>query len=155
MGRAVIVNRRGRRTGRVRPVGVASAVGPPLESAAQKAYFEYLRTVACPQHPGKTLWDFAYAVPNGTMLAGSAEQRARYMTFLKAQGLKPGVSDVCIALPVGRWHGMYLEMKRDRKAPVTADQKEWLALMALVGYYAEVAPGLDSAIEHTTTFMRG
>jgi hypothetical protein len=127
----------------------------PKESCAQKAFFEYLKTVALPQHPGRTLWDFSYAVPNGTMLAGTDAQRGRYMNFLKAQGLKPGVSDVCLAIAIGRWHGAYLEGKRDAKSKVSEEQKNWLELMRAGGYYAEIAVGFDGYVAHTKKFLEG
>jgi hypothetical protein len=126
-----------------------------LEKHAQRAYFEWLKTVPAPGFPGRTLWEFVYAVPNGTMIAGNSVQRARYMAFLKAQGLKPGVSDICIALPVGKWHGAYLEMKRDDKAKLSEDQAKWLALMGAAGYYSAKTPGFESAVEHTKTYLKG
>jgi hypothetical protein len=137
-------------------VRLKSQIGAvPLESSAQKAFFEYLKTVACPQHPKMTLFDVAYAIPNGQMIAGDARQRARYMNFLKAQGLKPGIPDVCIAYPIGRYHGAYIEMKRTAKSPVSAAQKEWLALVASVGYYTAVAAGFEAAVAHTKVFLKG
>jgi hypothetical protein len=102
-----------------------------------------------------TLFDVAYAIPNGQMIAGDARQRARYMNFLKAQGLKPGIPDVCIAYPIGRYHGAYIEMKRDGKAKVSSEQGTWLTILNQMGYYAVVAPGLDSAIECTKIYLRG
>ena len=155
MGRTSVTYRSGKRTARIRSVGVTSALDAPLESVSQAAFVSWLKTVPVPGMPNRKLWVFAYAVPNGATLAGSAKQRARLMNAMKAQGLKPGVSDICIALPVGRWHGAYIEMKRDRKSKVTDEQKEWLTLMASVGYYTGIAPGLDSAIEHTKTYLKG
>lgn len=127
----------------------------PIESVSQAAYFEWLKTVPAPGFPGKRLRDFAYHVPNGQMLPGGSKRRGKYMNFLKAQGLTPGVSDIVIALPVGRYHGAYLEMKRTAKSKVSDEQQKWLDLMKSAGYYSAKVPGLDSAIEHTKLFLRG
>lgn len=126
-----------------------------LEKHAQRAYFSYLTTVPAPGFPGRTLWDFSYAVPNGAVLAGGPKQRYRLMNAMKAQGLKVGVSDVCIALPVGRWHGAYIEMKRDLKSKTSDAQDKWLTLMTLAGYYTGIAPGFDAAVTHTKQFLKG
>jgi hypothetical protein len=77
------------------------------------------------------------------------------MDFMKAQGLKTGVSDIVIALPVGRWPGAYLELKRNAKSKVSDAQRNWLTLMARAGYYTGIAPGFESAVEHTKTYLKG
>lgn len=98
-------------------------------------------------------------VPNGTQLAGSGKRRAIYMANLKAQGLKPGVSDLVIAYPIWGsvvgtclYAGAYIEMKRVKeayagpaavKAAVRPEQKEWLRLMDSVGYWVAVAYGAE------------
>ncbi len=135
----------------------------PLEGKVQADWFDWAKTVVIPQHlrekyglrPAAVLADFAYAVPNGLMLAGTPEQRAKYMNAQKRRGYKVGVSDICIALPVGQWAGAYLELKRDVKGKPTESQQDWLDLMSKVGYYCAVAPGLDSAKGHALTFLKG
>jgi hypothetical protein len=114
-------------------------------------------------------------VPNGTQLAGSGKRRAIYMANLKAQGLKPGVSDIVIAYPVdtiGRlptgggefWHGAYIELKRVREAykgpagvrrAVRPEQLEWLQLMDSVGYWADVAYGREEFKAKVLSYLRG
>lgn len=112
-------------------------------------------------------------VPNGTQLAGGGARRAIYMKSLKAQGLKPGVSDLVIAYPRrnraspldGVWfHGAYIEMKRVRsaysgpaavKAALRPEQKEWLTLMNSVGYWVCVAYGFEEFKENVEIYLRG
>lgn len=99
----------------------------------------------------RRLIDFTYMVPNGIKLGFEA---GRYMNFLKAQGLKSGVSDIVIALPVGPYHGAYMEFKRDDKSPVSDNQQEWLDLMASVGYYSGVVRGFDAAVKFTMEYLK-
>lgn len=130
----------------------------PLESEEQKAAWKWLATVPLKYSPG-TLQDFCYMVPNGTQLAGSGQRRAIYMSNLKAQGLRPGVSDLVIAYPIwgevaGRciWPGAFIEMKRVREAypgpaalklAVREEQKAFLTLMDSVGYWTAIAYGAE------------
>lgn len=108
-----------------------------------------------PGVPGRTLHDFAFAIPNGLMLAGSDVQRAKYMAALKRQGFKPGVSDICLALPLHGRPGAYIELKRDRSSRATAAQQDWVDLMKLVGYYAAIAVGFEEAQACIIGYLRG
>ena len=138
----------------------------PLESEEQKAAWKWMVT-----HPVGDQWmrdgtvviptlsDYSYMVPNGTQLAGGGQRRAIYMANLKAQGLRPGVSDLVIAYPIwghatGQclYPGAYIEMKRVREAypgpgalkvAVREEQKEFLALMKSVGYWTAIAYGAE------------
>lgn len=133
-------------TGRkaVRALGLTS--GPPLEAEEQAEVFRYLRSFGCVTPAGaRNLSDFAFAVPNGSVLAGDAGQRARQMRSMKAQGLKPAVSDIVIALPRQGFHGMFLEMKRVKYSRVDDAQIAWRDLMLAVGYFAVICRGFDEA----------
>lgn len=79
------------------------------------------------------------------------------MASLKKQGLKNGVSDIVIALPLHGYSGAYLELKRGKKEvrDIGDAQKAWLTRMGDVGYYAAIAAGIDEAIEHVTRYVRG
>lgn len=104
-----------------------------------------------------SLSDFCYHVPNGIWVAGQPGITARIVASLKKQGMKKGVSDIVIALPVDPYHGAYLELKRGPRE-VTAmgdEQKAWLTRMRDVGYYAAVAAGLEDAILHVRQYISG
>ncbi len=125
----------------------------PYESDIQAAAFEYMKTLRLPN--GHALWDYAYAVPNGAMLAGDSAQRARMMNSMKRQGLKTGVSDIVIALPLDGFHGAYIEVKRNAKSPISDEQKAWSALMKSVGYYTRIVAGQDALFAAITDYWRG
>ncbi len=54
---------------------------------------------------------------------------------LKDMGVKPGVADLFLPYPKGRYHGMYIEMKFGNNRH-TDRQKVFLADMAAAGYFA-------------------
>lgn len=139
-----------------RQFGVVPTI--PKESDDQATYFDWLKTVRVNYKVGAglanvPLFDFAFAVPNGSMLAGDSKQRAKYMAFLRRRGLKPGVSDIVIALPIGTYHGMYLELKRLKGGVVTKEQRDWQALMLRVGYLAVIARGFEAAKSATLNYL--
>lgn len=73
---------------------------------------------------------YLFAIPNGG--ARSLREGAR----LKAEGVKPGVSDLLLPLRRHGLAGMWLELKAPGEKPSKV-QREWLARMALAGYRAE------------------
>lgn len=71
------------------------------------------------------------AIPNGSVLAGDAEQRARQMNKLKNTGLRPGVPDLLIILPGGRC--AWAELK-SATGTLSAAQKEWRDRLEAMGH---------------------
>lgn len=63
---------------------------------------------------------------------------------LKQQGVKPGVPDLFLPVPSGRYHGLFIEMKTD-KGRASREQKWWIERLNAAGYFAEVCHGWESA----------
>jgi hypothetical protein len=95
--------------------------------------------------------DLIYAIPNGAMLGGGRIGAMR-MNALKAEGLRPGVSDLC--LPVARrgFHGMYLEMKTLTGKP-SENQLEFMAGVESEGYYTALCKGSEKAINELEWYL--
>ena len=109
-------------------------------------------------------------VPNGTQLAGARNRRAMTMANLKAQGFRPGVSDLVIARP--RWGGIhqqcfyagaYIELKRDpgayagpaaKRSAVRPEQVEWLERMESVGYWVSISYGFEDFKSQVEAYLR-
>lgn len=66
---------------------------------------------------------------------------------MKRMGVSPGFPDVEVPLPIGPFHGFYIEMKRQKGGKVSEEQREWINYLKDKGYYAEVARGFEEAKE--------
>jgi hypothetical protein len=92
------------------------------------------------QYPKLTM----FAIPNGSHLAGDVRVRAIKMAKLKEEGLLPGASDLFLAFPSGKWHGLFIEMKSSR-GKVSDEQSKFMKAVTDSGYAAYVCYGFDEA----------
>ena len=70
------------------------------EHSHQAAFFCWAQQQDC-----KPL-EFMHAIPNGGL------RNKVQASHLKAEGVRPGVPDVCLPYPCGQYHGLYLEFKK-------------------------------------------
>ena len=91
--------------------------------------------------------DLLFHVPNGGWR--SKPEAAR----LKKAGVKPGVPDLCLPVPSGGFHGLYIELKRRQGGTVSPEQKEWLAALQEKGYRAIVAHGAEEACNEIYRYL--
>lgn len=107
----------------------------PLETEEQQALFDWakLNQQSIPE------LSLMFAIPNG------GKRYRKTACTLKAEGVKPGVSD--IFLPVARcgFHGMFIEMKRKKGGKLSAEQRLFIATVSQQGYLAIVPEGWEEA----------
>lgn len=91
--------------------------------------------------------DKMFAIPNG------GNRDARTGARLKMTGVKKGVPDVMLPVPMGRFAGLFIEMKKpaDRvkktRAGSTSDaQDEYIEYLGRVGYYVGVCYSWEEAV---------
>lgn len=109
----------------------------PLEAEEQRTVVEYCDLKSIP----------VFHIPNG----GSRNkiEAAR----LKMQGVRPGVPDLFVPVARGKYHGLFIEMKRKKGYHVAPAQQAWIERLNANGYMAYVCPGADSAIELIRQYM--
>lgn len=112
--------------------------GRKSEAEEQSALFQWAQYVPELEH--------MYAVPNG------GSRHPAEAANLKRQGVKSGVPDICLPLPKGSYHGLYIEMKVGRNKP-SENQEEWLAYLSSVGYKAVVCYGFEEAVKQLTWYV--
>lgn len=88
-----------------------------------------------------------YHIPNG----GSRNKLEA--EHLRRQGVKAGVPDLCLPVPRGRYHGLYIELKAKDNTP-TQKQKDWLADLDAQGYKTAVCWGWETASELLEEYLR-
>ncbi len=71
----------------------------------------------------------------------------------KRMGVSPGFPDICIPIPKGQYHGLFIEMKRRDGGVVSPYQKEWLESLNNYGYKAVVCHGFEQAIKETEQYL--
>lgn len=72
---------------------------------------------------------------------------------MRAEGLKSGVPDLCLPSAHGKYHGLYIEMKRTKGSKTSQEQKEWLAALKAEGYKTAICKGADAAIKAIETYL--
>lgn len=137
----------------------ASPAKKPKESQMQAQFIAWLATQPAPDLPGCKLGDFAHAVPNGIWIPGEPHVRMRIIVSQRRMGMKKGVPDVTLALPLNGWHGCYIELKRDKVAlepeRIREEQVEWCERLRKVGYFVAVAVGVEGACEAVRRYVAG
>ncbi|NPU91411.1 MAG: VRR-NUC domain-containing protein [Gammaproteobacteria bacterium] len=92
--------------------------------------------------------DYLVAIPNGGKRSKAIAGK------LKAQGVKKGVSDLFLPVPLNERNGLWIEFKA-AKGRATPEQLEWIDRMVDVGYLAMVIWGWKSAVEAIDAYLGG
>ena len=118
----------------------------PSEATEQTWLFEWIAQMAYLRWPELEL---AFHIPNG----GSRNkiEAAR----LKAQGVKAGVPDIFVSVPRGGYHGLYIEMKRQRGGKMREGQKDMIPKLRAQGYRVEICKGFQEAADLIEQYMTG
>ena len=80
-----------------------------------------------------------WAMPN------AAKRSYALANHMKSEGLRAGVPDLFLALPIPLFHGLFVEMKSTKGKP-TAEQAHYLALLRGQEYNCVVCHGADEAM---------
>jgi hypothetical protein len=104
------------------------------EAADQKALIDWCKAMSG-KYPEL---DLMYHIPN------EGKRTKTFAALLIELGLKKGVPDLCLPVPRGKWHGLYIEMKAAGGKP-TVEQNQWLCKLRAQGYRCIVAWSFDYA----------
>ena len=85
-------------------------------------------------------------IPNG------GTRKPAEAKHLKDQGVKRGVPDLCLPVPRGKYHGLYIEMKTEHGH--TSDEQEWWGdKLSAQGYAWKVCHGWQAAVSVLEWYM--
>lgn len=97
------------------------------------------------------------AIPNG----GSRRKQTKNFSFeamrMKREGVRAGFPDLQLTVPIGDYHGLFIEMKRRDGVPsdIKPAQKEWHQKLLKKGYAVAVAFGFDAAKLAVCDYLKG
>ena len=97
------------------------------------------------------MFTWLFHIPNG------GKRNQKEAVRLKSEGVKAGVSDLMLAVPLNGYCGLWIEMKKANGKPsdLSPDQAEWLELMSEQGYATCVAFGANQAINFIESYLTG
>lgn len=114
----------------------AEQIDVPSEHAEQCALISWW-SYACKQFGISE--NLLFAIPNG-----GARSAATGAT-LKAEGVRPGIPDLFLAVPSKDYRGLFVEMKKKRGGRVSDAQKQMSTELERSGYCVKVCCGFDEA----------
>lgn len=114
----------------------------PTENQIQYAVIEHCKIV----HKIE-----AVHCPNELMRYLSDGQKHHFIKL----GVKIGFHDVFIFEARGKWHGLSIEIKRDKKSKISPEQLEWVETLIQKGYYAAICIGLDACLDTIENYLDG
>ena len=102
-----------------------------------------------------TYLKFAYPEARYCASLGGIRTSFKQAVKAKATGYVKGFPDLQICVPMERgdregggvYHGLFLEIKKDKKSYATKEQKEWIAYLNEQGYCARVTKGFDESMQ--------
>lgn len=89
-----------------------------------------------------------FAVPNGGL------RNAIVAKKLKGQGVRAGVPDLFFLVQRGQFHGLVIEMKREKGGRLSPEQAAWLDWLTEHGYMAVVCCGFEAAKKTIIDYLR-
>jgi hypothetical protein len=110
------------------------------ESQTQQAYFQWARLHPIARH--------AFAIPNG------GKRNRITAAILKAEGVKAGVFDTFLPVPMHGRPGFWLEFKQGHNS-LTSEQKRFAEAMLAFGFGCAAAYTVDAGIELTIAYLKG
>lgn len=86
-------------------------------------------------------------IPNG-----GSRHKAEASKF-KAMGMKPGFPDLFLPIPIAKWHGLFIELKRLKGGVTSPEQKDWIAFLREQRYGAIVCHGWIDARDTLISYL--
>jgi hypothetical protein len=89
-----------------------------------------------------------FSIPNG------GARHIRVATKLKAEGQRAGVPDLFLPAARGDYHGLFIEMKKQKGGTVSENQKQWHSDLIAQNYRVAVCHGWDMARETILEYLK-
>lgn len=80
-------------------------------------------------------------------IPNESKRSLAYGAKMKRMGLRKGFPDLLFPTPCKGYHGLYIELKRNKDSKPTKEQLQWLYYLNEQKYKAELCYGADEAIK--------
>ena len=87
-------------------------------------------------------------------ITNEGRRSVQHTQSLLRQGMKPGVPDIMLPVARGRYHGLFIEMKRRIGGRVSPEQRAWQKALLEEGYAVAVCKGFEEARETIEWYLR-
>ena len=91
-------------------------------------------------------------LPNDIALSFGTKNPYPILQTRKSMGLKKGLPDLFLAIPIHPYHGLFLELKNNHKTP-SESQFRMLDILNSYDYYAGWSDNLDQSMEIITGYL--
>jgi hypothetical protein len=81
------------------------------------------------------------AIPNG------GKRHIKTAIAMKQEGVSKGFPDIFLPVPNSQFHGLFIEMKRQKGGTLSKEQKAWIEYLNSAGYQAVMCKGFLEAKE--------
>lgn len=98
--------------------------------------------------------DLMFHIPNGGSRDSDQKIARQRGGVLKAEGVKAGVSDIFLPVPLHGWRGFWLELKYGVNKP-SVEQLEFLTRMSEHGYKTGIYWTFEAARQAIVDYYRG
>ena len=109
------------------------------EDNEQKQLIQWAKTIPEGQ--------FLYHIPNENVAGRKWGVRNRQL------GVRSGVPDLCLPIPAGGYHGLYIELKTTQ-GKTSEQQDRWLAALNTFGYLAVVCHGWEEGRDAIVDYLK-
>ena len=116
----------------------------PTESEEQQALFRYCG-METQNYPDLNM---LVHIPN------EGKRTAANGARLKSEGLRKGYPDILLDAPMGKYHGLRIELKRRKGSRIAAEQKTWIIKLNNRGYAAAFCYGWEEAWDFIHAYLR-
>lgn len=110
-----------------------------MQNSTPSEHLEQVTLVAWYRRTYKN--ELLVAIPNG------GKRYIKTAMAMKQEGVSKGFPDLFLPVPNSQFHGLFIEMKRQRGGTLSKEQKAWLEYLNSAGYQALVCKGFLEAKE--------
>lgn len=110
-----------------------------MQSSTPSEHLEQVTLIAWYRRTYKN--ELLVAIPNG------GKRHIKTAIAMKQEGVSKGFPDIFLPVPNSQFHGLFIEMKRQKGGTLSKEQKAWIEYLNSAGYQALVCKGFLEAKE--------